>query len=340
MFSTSCSGNYFFSRDRYELKTKVYFDLFDTVIYVYNFSNETEDEFSKNCNDIFNILNEYHILFDIYNEYPEINNLCSLNKNAGRKAIEVDKKLIDFLLYAENLYDLTNGEMNIMMGSILDLWHKCRENNLSNRSNGNLPSKEELEEANKHISFDALKIDIQNNTLEITDIDASVDVGAVGKGYAVEMVAKHLEKNGVTGYALNVGGNIRIIGSKPDGNGWNTGIQNPMDSSKSSANLELSDTSCVTSGDYERFFVVGDKKYHHIIDKDTLMPAEFFSSVTVITKDSGLADALSTAFFCMSYQEGVALLGDLENVDVMWIDKNGEIFYTDGFEKYFTEEFD
>ena len=90
----------------------------------------------------------------------------------------------------------------------------------------------------------------------------------------------------------------------------------------------LSDTSCVTSGDYERYFTVDGVRYHHIIDPDTYMPATFFSSVTVIAPDSGLADALSTALFCMSYEEGLALVQEMDNVQVLWILADGTQYRT------------
>ena len=88
----------------------------------------------------------------------------------------------------------------------------------------------------------------------------------------------------------------------------------------------------VTSGDYERFFIAADKKYHHIIDPATLVPAEYFASVSVITPDSGLADALSTALFCMSYEDGLALVESLENVEVIWVDKENNLKRTSGIE--------
>ena len=129
---------------------------------------------------------------------------------------------------------------------------------------------------------------------------------------------------------LNIGGNLRIIGSKPDGTGWNTGIKNPMDQSKYSLYLNIKNISCVTSGDYERYFTYNGNKYHHVIDKDTLMPSNYFSSVTILVNDSGLADALSTALFSMSYEEGKLLVEKLGNVEVVWIYKDGTVVYTDG----------
>ena len=132
-------------------------------------------------------------------------------------------------------------------------------------------------------------------------------------------------------YVLNIGGNIRIIGHKPDGSGWGTGIKDPANPEQYAAKLTIADTSCVTSGDYERFFTVDGVQYHHVIDKDTLMPAAYFSSVTILTPNSGLADALSTALFTMSYEDGLALVSAIGNVDVLWITPDGTQYYTAGF---------
>ena len=129
---------------------------------------------------------------------------------------------------------------------------------------------------------------------------------------------------------LNIGGNIRIIGHKPDGSGWGTGIKDPKNPNRFALQLTIADTSCVTSGDYIRYFTVNGTKYHHIIDKDTLMPSSFFSAVTVFTANSGLADALSTALFSMSYEDGLALVNRIGGVEVVWIATDGAIQYTQG----------
>ena len=311
----------------------VNFTYFDTVSYVYSYAGDSQEVFEANVNSVFEILGEYHRLFDIYYEHTGVTNLRTLNKNAGGEAMVVDEKLIDFLLYAKELYEVTDGEMNIMMGSVLRLWHDCRENATNNPSAASIPTEDELAEANKHTDISSLEIDVENQTVRISDPKASIDVGALGKGYATEMAAKYLESVGAESYVLNIGGNIRIIGHKPDGSGWGTGIKDPADSDRYAMTLTLADTSCVTSGDYERYFTVGGKRYHHIIDKDTLMPAAFFSSVTIITKDSGLADALSTALFSMSLEDGQAIVEALDGVDVLWITPEGELHYTEGLEK-------
>lgn len=314
-----------------EPKGMVYFTYFDTVSYIYSYAEDSQKEFEARCGAVSEILGEYHRLFDIYHEYSEVANLRTLNLNAGKDPIKVDEKLIDFLLYAKELYNATNGEMNIMMGSVLSLWHECRENAASDPKNARIPEKDALDKAALHTDISLLEIDEENGTVRIADPEARIDVGALGKGYATEKAAEYLRADDADGYVLNIGGNIRIVGHKPDGSGWGTRIKDPLDPEQSALMLDLADTSCVTSGDYERFFSVDGKKYHHIIDKDTLMPSTYFSSVTIITQDSGLADALSTALFTMSYEDGAALLKELdETVDVLWITRDGTQYYTEG----------
>lgn len=302
---------------------------FDTVSRIYSYAGDSADEFEKNCDEVWELLYRYHKLLDIYNEYSGMNNLCTLNKNAGGEPVELDRELIDVLVYAKKMHTATGGRMNIMIGSLTSLWHDAREGGTA------IPEQNALLEASLHTSIDLLEIDETNCTARITDPLASVDVGAIGKGYATEIAARLLEKLGATSYVLNIGGNVRCIGTKPDGSGWSIGITDPNDPSSNAAKVEISDLSCVTSGDYQRYFTVDGKRYHHIIDTDTLMPAEYFSSVTVICEDSALADTLSTALFCMSRDDGEALIASFgeelnEEIEVVWIDRSGVIYFTDG----------
>ena len=314
---------------------KAYFTYFDTVSYVYSYAGDSAETFEAHSAEAAAVLKRYHQLFDIYHEYEDVVNLCTINRQAGGQALQVDQELIDFLLYAKEMYAKTGGRMNVMMGSVLRLWHDCREAATEDPKSAHLPDEQALQEAARHISIDALEIDPQQRTVRISDKEASLDVGALGKGYATEKAAQALEQQGVTAYVLNVGGNIRILGTKPDGSSWVTGIRDPNGAENEFIiNLNLSDTSCSTSGVYERYFVVDGKRYHHIIDQDTLYPAGYFASLSVITPDSGYADALSTALFCMSYEQGMQLAQALGDVEVLWVMNDGEVRYTPGLEKY------
>ena len=312
-------------------KGMVYYTFFDTVSYVYDYAGDSQAEFEQKCSAVSAVLDEYHKLFDIYYEYSGVVNLCTVNRNAGGEPLKVDEKLIDFLLYAKEIYTLTGGEMNVMMGAVLRPWHDCRTAATENPGEASIPEESVLLEAAKHTDIASLEIDREASTVRISDPDARIDVGALGKGYATERAAQYLKSVNADGYVLNIGGNIRIIGTKPDGSGWLTGIKDPADPDSSYAmKLTLANTSCVTSGVYERYFTVKGVRYHHIIDRDTLYPADYFSSISIITEDSGLADALSTALFCMSYEEGLKLVNALDGVDVLWITADGRMYYTDG----------
>lgn len=299
---------------------RVSYEFFDTVSYIYNYGEDTTDEFKKLSEEVFSILREYHQLCDIYNEYEGINNLCTINKNAG-ETFEVDPKLIEFLDFCKELYKLTEGKTNVMLGSVLRIWHNYRDEGSA------IPSLEELEEANLHTDIDLLVIDHENNTVTITDPEASIDVGAIAKGYGTEKAGQYIESLGKSAYVLNIGGNIRIVGTKPNGDSWSTAVIDPKDRENFALHIYLADTAFVTSGDYIRFYVVDGKRYHHIIDPDTLFPSDYFASVSIYCKDSGLADALSTALFSMSYEKGLELAEKLD-IGVIWIYKNGDIKYT------------
>ena len=309
-----------------------YFNTF-SVIYAYGENADTNIEKYAAISD--ECLSYYHKLFDIYFEYAEINNIRTINKNAGKSPVEVDREIIDFLLYCKELFTITNGKTNIMLGSVLKIWHDVREDaegDFGYLSPDRLPTEDELNEAMTHTSIDSLIIDEEAGTVYISDPKASIDVGAIAKGYTVDILAERLIREGAEHVALNIGGNLRTIGLKPNGDLWVTGITNPDKAANDSlkCRIQIGEVSVVTSGDYERYFVSGDKKYHHIIDPETLFPADYFSSVSIITKNSGLADALSTALFCMSYEDGLALVETLSDVEVLWICKDGEVKCTSG----------
>ena len=318
-------------------QAKSYYEFFDTVSVIFSYKGDSAEEFEANCEAISDLLLEYHRLFDIYYEYEGINNLKTVNKQAGKEPVKVDSKLIDFLLYAKEIHTLTNGATNIAMGSVLSLWHDAREDGIDAPESAALPNADALTEAAKHTDINDLIIDREACTVFFADPAMRLDVGAIGKGYAAEQAAQLLISRGVSSYVLNVGGNLRAIGAKPaSGNGWVTGITNPDKTSEESfvCKVVLKDTSLVTSGDYERFYVVDGKRYHHIIDPKTNQPAAYFSSVSIFTPDSALADALSTALFCMTYEEGLQLIKKLENVDVIWVKSDGTLYKTEGIELY------
>ncbi len=313
--------------------TEYSFDCFDTVTTVTGYADSRE-EFDKITADILAELREYHKLFTIYNRYENLENLCTVNelKNGEHRTVTVDRRIIDMLLFAKDMYALSKGKVNIAMGSVLSIWHEYRQDGTDDPFNAKLPPMEKLAEAAKHTDINNMVIDEENCTVTLTDPQMRLDVGAIAKGYAIEMVAQSLEARGIGGYIINVGGNVRTLGTKPDGSGWTVGVRNPdPEAADYIAYLSLVGESLVTSGSYQRYYTVNGKDYHHIIDTETLMPSQGFTSVSILCKSSALGDALSTALFCMSLEDGRELIDSLDGVEAMWVAEDGNKYYTDGF---------
>ena len=315
------------------------FDYFDTVTTVSGYA-ENKEEFDKVAERVMTELGEYHRLFTIYHRFEGLENLCTINElvDGQHRTVTVDSRIIDMLLYAKEMYTLTDGRLNIAMGSVTSIWHDYREDGMSDPAAAQLPPMDKLTAAAEHTDINCLVIDEERSTVTITDPAMRLDVGAIAKGYAVEMVAQSMEEKGITGYILNVGGNVRAVGEKPDGEGWTVGVENPADEGEDYISyLALSEEALVTSGSYQRYYLVDGKRYHHIIDPDTLIPAEGYLSVSVLTAHSGKGDGLSTSLFCMDLEEGMALVESLPYTEALWVMPDGTIYTTDGWSAYVTE---
>lgn len=318
------------------------FDYFDTVTTIIGFEKD-KATFDRICAEIKRELSVYHRLYNIYNKYNGINNLASVNQTTGGEhtTVSVDAKIINLLSFANDMYNTTNGKLNVAFGSVLNVWHQHREEGINNPPSATLPSFDVLKNAAEHTDINNMVLDAEKSTVYLRDPQMRLDVGAVAKGYAVEQVALWMKSKGYTGYILNVGGNVRCVGRRADGEKWKVGIENPDTDDDDKPYIEyllLEDMSLVTSGSYQRFYVVDGKNYHHIIDPSTLMPGENFLSVSVLTKSSALADALSTALFTMSFEDGFSLVAKTDGVEAMWVMPNGEQKYSEDFKKYCSDK--
>ena len=307
--------------------TATFLTLFDTVTTILGRA-DSEEAFTETTQAIHDELLEYHQLFDIYNEYDGINNLKTVNDAAGIAPVTVDGRIIQLLLDCKDIYVSTNGKVNVAMGSVLYLWHEARNDGLNDPVHAKLPDRSALEEAALHTDFDAVIIDEAASTVYISDPAIRLDVGAIAKGWSVQQVAE----NAPTGLLISVGGNVCATGPKlADGTPWVVGIQNVDGSDNYLHTVYVADGCMVTSGDYQRTYMVDGKLYHHIIDPETLYPASYWRSVTIACPDSGMADALSTALFLLPLEEGQALLEHYE-AEAMWVDANSNLYYSPGFQ--------
>ncbi len=313
--------------------SETYYTYFDTVTTVTMIGSARD--FDAVCAIVEPMLERYHRAGDIYHEYGGEVNACTLNRNAGKGPIYVSAELMELLSFGKEMYDVTGGMCNIAMGAVFSLWHDCREAALAGEA-PRLPSDAALLTAAQHSDIRDLRLDPANQTAELSDEFLRIDLGAVAKGYAAERIAQALEAAGYTHIALNVGGNVRTVGGKSAREDWVAGIQDP-DAETDSAYLlrvSLSGEALVTSGSYQRYYDYNGVRYHHIISPDTLYPENRYVSVTIRAGDSGLADALSTALFNMTYEDGFNFINRMDGAEACWVYANGTIRYSQGFRQF------
>lgn len=314
--------------------TASFLDVFDTRTEIAGYA-ESEEVFLEQADQIKERLWYYHRLYDIYNSYDGINNMKTINDNAGIAPVKVEQEIIELLKMSREMYDQTEGKVNIAMGSVLSIWHDYREYGSSYPAYAEVPEMVLLQEAAEHGDFDDLMLDEEASTVYINDPEMRLDVGGIGKGYAVQRAADYAREMGIERMLISVGGNVAAIGEKPGGELWKIGISDPNEASGNTyaAKVNVKDCCIVTSGNYQRYYMVDGVRYCHIVDPDTLMPADHFASVTIITEDSGVADALSTAVFTLPLEEGMAFVNGMDGVEAMWIEEDGTIWYSEQFEE-------
>lgn len=338
-------------KEQYEYYSQRFFGAFDTVTTYMSYAT-SQEEFDRQCEYIDEQLDYYDHLFDKYTSYEGIHNIKTINDQAGISPVEVEQPIIDLLEMSIERYQTISSKVNIAFGSVIDIWHHYREEAEANNGIGEIPTDAVLQEAFQHTDIQSIIIDQDKKTVYIDDKDVSIDVGATAKGYAIELIKDGLIEMGVDNFLLSGGGNVASYGERKitkEGDFYLdecqdkfcVGIESPQDGNfshdeddpnyENEAVLVVQGESIVTSGDYQRFYEdIQGNKYHHLIDPDTLKPAVYFRSVSIITEDSGLADFLSSAVFLMDYEEGLKLVNSLEGVEAIWLLEDGKIRMSDG----------
>ena len=192
---------------RYETSFLDVFDTFSQVV-VYADTQEAAQEILQTVHDELKV---YHRLFDIYQAYEGVNNLYTVNQNAGIAPVAVEQPLYDLLTFGKEIYAQTGGKTNIALGSVLSIWHEYRELGLADPEHAAVPSAEELYRAGEHTDIDQMLLDPEKRTVYLTDPEMSLDVGAIAKGCAVELTARKMEAQGVDSLLMSIGGNLRSM---------------------------------------------------------------------------------------------------------------------------------
>lgn len=314
----------------------VFMDTFDTVISLIGFA-ESEEVFNRQAAVAHQLFVDLHKRFDCYNSYEDegIVSVYTVNEKAPDGPVAVDPILYALLKFSKAHYEEAHGQTNVALGSVLSIWHDYREAGLADPDSAALPPAELLSAASQHADISDLILDDEALTVAFADPSLRLDVGAVAKGYAAEIVAKALLGGPMPSFIISAGGNVRMGNPPADGRAnWGVGIQDPdgaiLGTTDIVETLYLHDCSVVTSGDYQRYYTVDGTNYCHLIDPDTLMPGTFYRSVSIVTEDSGYADLLSTAAYLMPYEESRGFIEGLDGVEALWLFADGTIEMTDG----------
>lgn len=316
---------------------------FDTVIQFIGYAPDkaTFDTRAKAGERAFRELNQ---LFDAYNDYAGVRNIKAINDEAGKAPVAVDQRIIALLQNVQQWRATLTPLVDVTLGPVISLWADYRTKALADPEQGSPPPQERLASALLLTGASDVVIDKSAGTVFLKRAGMKLDVGAVAKGYATELVAQQLASQGVSSMIINAGGSsVRLVG-KPDTqqrNTWNIAIQNPefllhsqdYDGGEPPQTLTVihaTDASIVTSGDYQRYYQVEDQVYHHIISPQTGMPVHYYRAVTVVVRDSGLADFLSTALFLLPPDESQALVHRRPGVEALWVYADGHVEMTDG----------
>lgn len=311
-----------------------FFGTFDTVVQVVGYTSDQET-FQQYATFIRERFEELSRLYDRFYAYDGIHNIHTINQNAGVAPVEVAPEILDLLEITLERYGKVGGT-NIALGPVLDIWHDyIGRYSGADPAATQLPAMEALEKAALHCDPANIIIDRDASTVFLTQPGMILDVGAVAKGYATQLVADEVYAQGFTSFIISAGGNVVTMDAPRDGlrSSWPIGIQDPFadpnDPGSDSLDVVMvTHQSVVTSGDYQRFYMHGDQRVHHIIDPATLQPANHYRAMTVVCDDSGEADYASTLLFVLPFEESKAM-ADRMGWKALWVFPDGEVAYTD-----------
>lgn len=293
----------------------------DTYISIKLYSKNKKVD--KILNDVESIYNKYDILADAYTKYDNVINVYYLNNVLEvNKEVIISKELADLIQYGIDVYNNTNGLVNIAMGNVTGVWKKYINEGTE------VPSEKELNNLNININDIVLE---GNKFLKKSDV--KLDLGAIAKGYVTEEVGNYLESKKIDKYLINAGGNVKVGKSYKDGK-YVIGIENPNDTNKMYKKINVENKSVVTSGDYQRYYEVNGIRYNHIINPKTRFPANNVKSVTVICDNSKDADMHSTYLFLLSLEEALDYVNNTDNLEAVFYVNEDKIITSKGFSSY------
>ncbi len=254
----------------------------------------------------------------LISSWDENSQTSSINKNAGIQPVKVDQELFDLIQRAIGISKLTDGAFDISYASMDTIWK-------FDGSMMQMPSEEEIKASVAKVGYKDIVLDKEKTKVFLNSKGMKIGFGAIGKGYAADKAKDLLIEKGVVAGIINASGDMNTWGQQPDGTDWKVAITNPLNKNNAFALLPVVNKAVVTSGNYEKYVILGDKKYAHIIDPRTGYPSTGIVSVSVFAPKAELADALATSVFVMGIKVGLDRINQLSGIECIIVDDEGNI---------------
>ncbi|MGX1929591.1 FAD:protein FMN transferase [Flagellimonas sp. 2504JD4-2] len=264
----------------------------------------------------------------IISSWDENSETSLINRNAGIKPVKVSPELFGLIERAKKISEITDGAFDISYASMDNIWK-------FDGSMKGMPSEGEIKSSIAKIGHEKILLNAEEQTVYLTKPGMRIGFGAIGKGYAADRAKELMVSKQVKAGIINASGDLTTWGTKVTGEKWLVGIANPLSKEKVFSWLPVVESSVATSGNYEKYIIINDKKYSHIIDPRTGYPTSGINSVSVFAKNAELCDAMATAVFTMGRDSGIHLINQIDGVEVVVVDADNKIHKSSGivFEK-------
>jgi thiamine biosynthesis lipoprotein len=264
---------------------------------------------------------EFERIDRLLSGYDESSEVSRINREAYLAEVQADGEVFRLLEKSLEISRLSDGAFDVTIGPVMKLW-KFDEG-------GVVPTEEAIAAVLPQVGFDRVAVNTERRTVRFLSAGVEIDMGGIGKGYAVDLAVARLQEMGIDNAIVDAGGDLKLLGRRPGKDFWRIGVRHPREASRMLVTLDLAETAVVTSGDYERFFIDKERRYHHLLDPSTGYPASVCQSVTVIAPDAVDADAYATAVFVLGPEKGLALLRTLPGVEGIVVDSDGKVLWSD-----------
>ncbi len=261
-----------------------------------------DNSFGKSMLDnSFEIIRKYEKVFDNYDSESEVS---SINRDAFKLPIKLSKEMMDLLKASGKISELSNGAFDLTISPLIELWNFKAEK-------PSIPDASSINQLLPLVNYKNVVINTTSQGVHFLKEGTKMDLGGISKGYIIDKVADFLKEKGIKSALIDAGGDICAFGKKPDNSDWIVALKDPR-ADGVIAKFPLRDCAIATSGDYERYFIVDGKRYHHLLNPKTGYPVNDTISMSVIAKDATTADGLATAAFIIGGKKALEFLKDLD----------------------------